>query len=149
MITCKTCKKFAIHHSTVMNGEAEIKVIGSCKHCGYENEPKIVDANGRKLFFSEIGKSRIDYDDFEETIKHQSARINSIDRITDKHQKTINRQNTQITHLNQLITTLMKQLQSLRKQINPQTFFLSVLILGLMVRLNFNAILKFIKIFNH
>ena len=66
MITCKICKKFAVLNSTLINGLDEVKVIGSCKFCGYKNEPKTTDKNGRELIFTEIGKSRIDYDDFEE-----------------------------------------------------------------------------------
>ena len=66
MIICKTCKKFATHHSTIINGADEVKLIGSCKYCGYKNKPKTKDKNGRKLLFSEIGESKIDYDDFEE-----------------------------------------------------------------------------------
>lgn len=66
MITCKTCHKFAKVHSVVMNGADNVKVIGSCKHCGYKNEPKIVDEQGNKLTFDQIRESRVDYDDFEE-----------------------------------------------------------------------------------
>lgn len=65
-ITCKTCKKFAKLESVLVNGMDEVKLIGSCKHCGYENLPRTVDENGRKLFFTEIGINQIDYDDWEE-----------------------------------------------------------------------------------
>ncbi|HEY8191643.1 MAG TPA: hypothetical protein VIG74_04400 [Alphaproteobacteria bacterium] len=66
MITCLACKKFAQLHSVVINGLDEVKLIGSCKHCGYKNEPKTRDAKGRKLPWAKIGESRIDYDDWEE-----------------------------------------------------------------------------------
>ena len=66
MITCKTCKKFAVCHLVVMNGADEAILIGSCKHCGYDHEPKIEDEHGNKLPFTKIGKSRIDYDDWDE-----------------------------------------------------------------------------------
>lgn len=66
MITCKTCHKFAKHESTIINGCDEVKLIGSCKHCGYTSEPKIVDADDNKLTFPQIGESRIDYDDWDE-----------------------------------------------------------------------------------
>ena len=66
MITCKTCKKFAKLEVALINGASDVKLIGSCKHCGYKNEPKYKDKQGRKLPFSKIGESRIDYDDFEE-----------------------------------------------------------------------------------
>lgn len=65
MITCKTCKKFAKLEAVIINGLDEVKLIGSCKHCGYTNEPK-TEKDGVKLNFAEIGNSRLDYDDFEE-----------------------------------------------------------------------------------
>ena len=66
MINCKTCKKFAILHSTVINGLDEVKLIGGCRFCGYDYEPKTKDEYGNKLLFSKIGESRIDYTDWEE-----------------------------------------------------------------------------------
>ena len=62
MIYCKKCFKFAKLKSVFMNGCDDIKLAGSCKHCGYDEKndyPK--DFN-----FSEIPTSNIDYDDFEE-----------------------------------------------------------------------------------
>lgn len=49
MITCKDCKKFAKVTKVMINGLDQIKVYGSCKHCGYINQ-----------------LNKIDYDDFEE-----------------------------------------------------------------------------------
>lgn len=48
MITCKLCKKFAKVDEVLVNGLDQVKVLGSCKHCGYTK------------------KQNIDYDDFEE-----------------------------------------------------------------------------------
>jgi hypothetical protein len=67
MITCKKCKKFAKLHEVIINGMDEVKLIGSCKHCGYKKLPKLVDENGQKITdFRKIGDSLIDYDDFDE-----------------------------------------------------------------------------------
>ena len=65
MITCKKCKKFAKLNSVIINGLDQVKLVGSCKYCGYKKEPKTTK-NGKKLTFPEIGESKIDYDDFEE-----------------------------------------------------------------------------------
>lgn len=64
MITCKTCKKFAKLDSTLINGLDEFVLIGSCKHCGYEKEPKLPKKYTGAII--RTLKSRIDYDDFEE-----------------------------------------------------------------------------------
>lgn len=66
MITCKTCHKFAKLEDVIINGLDEVKLIGSCKHCDYQSEPKTVDEHGIKLTFTKIGESRIDYDDFDD-----------------------------------------------------------------------------------
>lgn len=61
-ITCKICKKYAKLKTAFINGLDEIKLAGSCKHCGYDepdNYPK-----GTK--WTQIPKSKIDYDCFEE-----------------------------------------------------------------------------------
>lgn len=66
MITCKTCKKFAKLETAYKNGLGEILLIGSCKHCGYENEPKLPDNFTGKDIEILQKKVRIDYDDWEE-----------------------------------------------------------------------------------
>lgn len=48
MIRCKDCKKFAKVTKVLKNGLDQLKVFGSCKHCGYKD------------------KEKIDYDDYEE-----------------------------------------------------------------------------------
>ena len=48
MIRCKDCKKFAKVTKVLKNGLGQLKVFGSCKHCGYKD------------------KEKIDYDDYEE-----------------------------------------------------------------------------------
>lgn len=45
------------------NGLDELKLAGSCKHCGYD-EPD--DYHKRGIPFTEIPESKIDYDDYEE-----------------------------------------------------------------------------------
>lgn len=62
MITCKDCKKFAKLKAVFINGAAEIKIAGSCKHCGYTEQ----DAYPEGTKFSTIPESHIDYDSFEE-----------------------------------------------------------------------------------
>jgi RNase P subunit RPR2 len=62
MITCKDCKKFAKLKATFINGADEVKLAGSCKHCGYDER----DTYPKETKFSEIPDSRIDYTDFEE-----------------------------------------------------------------------------------
>lgn len=63
-ITCKTCKKFAKLNRAIINGLDQVLLIGSCKHCGYSEEPKLPEGfNGS---FIEKMRSRIDYDDFDE-----------------------------------------------------------------------------------
>lgn len=63
-ITCKTCKKFAKFERAIINGADEFFLIGSCKYCGYESEPKLPpNFDGTMIAKME---SRIDYDDFEE-----------------------------------------------------------------------------------
>lgn len=62
MITCKDCNKFAKLKAVYINGAADIKLAGSRKHCGYDERADWPE--GTK--FSEIPKSRIDYDAFEE-----------------------------------------------------------------------------------
>jgi hypothetical protein len=64
MITCKTCKKFAKLDNTIINGLDEVLLIGSCKHCGYKEEP-VLPANFTGSMIRDL-ESRIDYDDFEE-----------------------------------------------------------------------------------
>ena len=66
MITCKTCHKFAVCHSVVMNGADDSILVGSCKHCGYKKEPKTLDESGNKLPFTKIGESRLNYDSWDE-----------------------------------------------------------------------------------
>lgn len=64
MITCKTCKKYAKLDKIIVNGLDEFLLIGSCKNCGYKQEPKLP-----KKYDGTIIKnldSRIDYDDFDE-----------------------------------------------------------------------------------
>ena len=62
MIYCKICKKFAKLKSVFINGADEVKLAGSCKHCGYSEKN-----NYPKNFpFSKIPKSNVDYDSFEE-----------------------------------------------------------------------------------
>lgn len=63
MITCKKCKKFAKLTMAWKNGLDQIKIAGSCKHCGYE-EP--TDYHERGIPFTEIPPSNIDYDDYSE-----------------------------------------------------------------------------------
>ena len=43
MITCKDCKKFAKITQVWKNGLEEVKVYGSCKHCGYEDKPDKIE----------------------------------------------------------------------------------------------------------
>jgi len=62
-ITCKTCKKFAKLKAVYMNGLDEIKLVGSCKNCGYDEADNHIE---QKTPWDKIPKSRIDYDDFEE-----------------------------------------------------------------------------------
>lgn len=63
-ITCKTCKKYAKLEFSIVNGLGEVLLIGSCKHCGYTEEPKLPKKYNGSII-SKL-KSRIDYDDFEE-----------------------------------------------------------------------------------
>ncbi len=49
MITCKTCSKFAKITKVMVNGLEQVMVYGSCKHCGYVDQP-----------------DRVTYDDWEE-----------------------------------------------------------------------------------
>lgn len=62
MIYCKTCKKFAKLKAVFANRADEVKLAGSCKHCGYDEKDDYPE--GTK--FQEIPESRIDYTDFEE-----------------------------------------------------------------------------------
>jgi RNase P subunit RPR2 len=62
MITCKQCKKIAKLKAVFINGCDEVKLVGSCKHCGYDE--KINYPKG--TLFSQIPVSKIDYDDFDE-----------------------------------------------------------------------------------
>ncbi len=60
MIYCKISGKFAKLKAVWMNGVDEIKIAGSCKHCGYDEK-----TNYKKdIPFSKIPESNIDYDDF-------------------------------------------------------------------------------------
>ena len=62
MIYCKTCKKYAKLKTVFINGADEVKLAGSCKHCGYDE----VDHYEKDFPFSKIPNSRIDYTDFDE-----------------------------------------------------------------------------------
>lgn len=62
MIYCKDCKKFAKIKGVFISGLDEIKLAGSCKHCGYDE--KIDYPKG--VAFPDIPVSRVDYTDFEE-----------------------------------------------------------------------------------
>lgn len=62
MIRCKLCHRFAKLKMVFMNGMDEIKLAGSCKHCGYDEQ----DHYPKGTTFQQIPHSRIDYDDFEE-----------------------------------------------------------------------------------
>ena len=48
MITCKICKKYAKLKSVIINGLGQVKLIGSCKHCGYNHRPRKYK-NGREV----------------------------------------------------------------------------------------------------
>jgi hypothetical protein len=63
MITCKLCKKFAKLKNAYINGLGEVKLCGSCKHCGYDEK---ADYPAGHIDWNEIPESNIDYTDFEE-----------------------------------------------------------------------------------
>lgn len=62
MIICQICKKYAKLKSAFINGAADIKLAGSCKHCGYDEK----DDYPKDFPFTEIPESKIDYSDFDE-----------------------------------------------------------------------------------
>lgn len=62
MITCKICKKFAKLKMVFINGMDEVKLAGSCKRCGYDEQ----DSYPKGTSFQDIPKSNVDYDDWEE-----------------------------------------------------------------------------------
>ena len=62
MIICKICKKFTKLECAWINGAGEVKIAGSCKHCGYKEKTDYP----KDFPFSQIPESNIDYDDFEE-----------------------------------------------------------------------------------
>ena len=62
MIYCKTCNKLAKLKVAFINGADEVKLAGSCKHCGYDEKADYPP----NFPFTQIPKSRIDYTDFEE-----------------------------------------------------------------------------------
>ena len=64
MITCKTCHKFAKLNEVFVNGLGDVLLIGSCKHCGYKEEPKLPKNFDGSMI--EKMKNRIDFDDFDE-----------------------------------------------------------------------------------
>ncbi len=61
-ITCRVCKKYAKLKAVFMNGLDEIKLAGSCKRCGYDEQDHYPE--GTK--FQQIPRSKITYDAFEE-----------------------------------------------------------------------------------
>lgn len=60
MIYCKDCKKYARLKATYVNGLDQVKLAGSCKHCGYD------ESESQGVSWDAIPKSRIDYEDWEE-----------------------------------------------------------------------------------
>ncbi len=62
MITCKICKKFAKIEVVWENGAGEVKVAGSCKHCGYKEKTDYP----KGFSFLKIPTSKVEYDDYEE-----------------------------------------------------------------------------------
>lgn len=62
MIFCKDCKKFAKLKAVWVNGAGEVKLAGSCKHCGYDEKTDYPEGIG----FSNIAQSKLDYEYFEE-----------------------------------------------------------------------------------
>jgi len=63
MITCLTCKKFARLKAAYKNGLDEIKLAGSCKHCGYDEADDHIQ---NKTPWDQIPRSRVTYDDYDE-----------------------------------------------------------------------------------
>ncbi len=61
MIYCKDCKKYAKLKMVIVNDLDEVKLIGSCKFCGYdEKEPQ------KDTRWKDISQSKIDYEDWDE-----------------------------------------------------------------------------------
>lgn len=61
-IHCSVCKKYAKLHTTFINGLDQIKLAGSCKHCGYDDPTDYPKGTS----WEAIPISKIDYDDFNE-----------------------------------------------------------------------------------
>ncbi len=66
MITCVTCKKFAKLERTIINGLDEFILIGSCKYCGYKNQPSLPKDFDGKMIRKLKRKEKITFDDWEE-----------------------------------------------------------------------------------
>ena len=63
MARCKICKKFAKIKATFVNGLDNVKLAGSCKHCGYDERDSY---EGTDFGWTDIPESKVDYDDWEQ-----------------------------------------------------------------------------------
>ena len=61
MIYCKDCKKYAKLKGAFVNGLDDVKLAGSCKHCGYDEPVPTKDTK-----WSDIPESKVDYEDWDE-----------------------------------------------------------------------------------